>query len=458
MIKKTKHNPGRGKWWLAVFGLCITIGMLPYAVQGAEENDSTLQKVLERMDAMQKRIDELEQRNQELEKRLESQEKSYTTQNERVDSVEGAVNQIETRAVRSKFGADLYGHFKLDAAYDTSRTDAGNFNRWVISGDDSRNDDQFNLTASESRFGLRFHDAPFGNAVASGRVEVDFYGGGAENKANPMMRHAYLQLDWPDYDFSLLAGQTADVISPLVPSTLNYSVGWWTGNIGYRRPQLQARKRWNVSETSSLSLQAALARTIGDTWGFHPGDTGEDAGFPSMQARLAYTVPLWLKKPVEVGVSGHWGQEEYDIDRLDHGRDFDSWSMNLDLLLPLMEKLEFKGELWTGENLDAYLGGINQGVNQLLLHEIAATGGWAALSTGPWSKWTFTSGVTIDDPQNSDLNAGDRTRNMSIFGNAFYAWSEAVQWGLEVSYWDTKYHSKDDGDNVRVQTSFIYKF
>ena len=93
-----------------------------------------------------------------------------------------------------------------------------------------------------------------------GRVEIDFYGGGAENKSNPMMRHAYLNLDWPKDKFSILAGQTSDVISPLFPDTLNYTVGWWVGNIGYRRPQIRLTKSYTLDKDMELKLEGALAQ------------------------------------------------------------------------------------------------------------------------------------------------------------------------------------------------------
>ena len=77
------------------------------------------------------------------------------------------------------------------------------------------------------------------------------------------MRHAYLKLDWPKSRFNIIAGQTSDVISPLYPQTVNYSVGWWTGNIGYRRPQLRFTKAMRINKDVDLKLEGAFARTIG---------------------------------------------------------------------------------------------------------------------------------------------------------------------------------------------------
>ena len=120
--------------------------------------------------------------------------------------------------------------------------------------------------------------------------------------------------------------------------------------------------------------------------------------------------------------------------------------------------MTFKGEVWTGENLDAYLGGIAQGVNTTTLEEIESTGGWAALAFGPFDKWRYNVGGSIDDPDDGDLSDGSRSQNYAIWGNAIYSINEAVQVGLELSYWDTEYKNADDGEAVRVQTSFIYNF
>lgn len=391
---------------------------------------------------------------------------------ERVGKLETALGEIQTRlagepvpaakeekpAVRSSYPVVLYGYLKFDAAYDTARTDAGNYARWVESEEGRENDDQFNATARESRLGLRFQGPDYGGANTSGRVEVDFYEGGAENKNRLMLRHAYLQLDWPERDFSILAGQTSDVISPLYPSTLNYSVAWWVGNIGYRRPQFRLTKGFDVDEDHHLLLQAAAARTIGHDGPFDPGDTGEDAGFPSFQGRAALSFPLLTGEKTTVGVSGHWGQEEYDVDDAGHGKDLDTWSANLDLTLPICDWLAFKGELWTGENLDAYLGGIGQGINESSLKEIESAGGWAALSFGPFGRWRYNLGAGLDDPDNSDLNDGDRSRNCVVWGNVIYDVNEAVQAGIELSRWETDYKNLEDGDSLRVQTSLIYRF
>ncbi|MEW6236058.1 MAG: hypothetical protein AB1656_11775 [Candidatus Omnitrophota bacterium] len=446
------------------------------AASWALSGDEMMKKMQEQIENLQKRLTDVEKRNAELEKRLSEQAAPAAPPAKPAEEIKSIPAKAEKPSITAKYGVDLYGYIKFDAAYDTQRTSLGNYARWVESGAAGGDDDQFTATANQTRFGLNFTGPDYGNMKTTGKMEVDFYGGGSENKANPMMRHAYVQLDWPDYDLSVLAGQTSDVISPLVPTTVNYAVGWWVGDLGYRRPQLRVTKNFDPTDNSKLMFQGALSRTIGEGWGLPASasylDNGSDSGFPTLQGRVAYAFPLLTDKPSIIGVSGHWGQEEYDggtFTGIAYGaRDFNTWSANLDVTLPLLDKLKLMSELWFGENLDAYLGGIAQGLRGIDVdgnnsidapgEGIRALGGWAALGLGPWNQWSFNVGASIDDPEEDDLNAGGRSQNYSIFGNAFYEINEAILLGLELSYWDTDYQDREDEDSVRVQTTLIYRF
>jgi hypothetical protein len=436
-----------------LFLLLIFCGLEPVSAETLEDLVHSMQA---EMKQLRQRVEELEERNAELEQRVVNSEQQNQQQEQNLAALHGGSSKS---AVRSKYPVDFYGYIKLDASYDDSRTDEGNFARWVRPEGSNDDDDQFNMTARQSRFGLKMDGPDVGGARTSGRVEVDFYEGGAENKNRLMMRHAYGMMEWPDHDFNLIFGQTSDVISPLVPFTVNYPVAWWSGDIGYRRPQIRLTKGFEADNDSRLQLQGAVTRTIGDDSPFGMGaDTGEDAGFPTLQGRVSYAFPLFNGRRTTLGLSGHWGEEEYDTDAFGSDEHLDTWSANLDLHMPVNEWFAFKGEIWTGENLDAYLGGIAQGVNMNTLEEIQSTGGWASLEFGPFDKWTFNLGGSIDDPDDEDLSTGDRAQNISYWGSVLYDVNEAVQLGFELSYWDTEYEKADDADAVRVQTSLSYRF
>jgi len=373
------------------------------------------------------------------------------------------------KMVWSDLDIQVYGNIRLDASYDSSQVEPGNYIKWVRRETVNRNDNQFDMTANQTRLGLRLNGPDDGQIKTSGLVEIDFYGsGGGENTANPRMRHAYMKLEWPAERFEILAGQTWDVISPLNPYTLNDTVLWWTGNIGYRRPQLRLTKSYALSNNVDLKLEGAATRTIGrkDSSSI---DSGSSAGYPSLQGRTSLTFPFLGPKPTTVGVSGHWAREEYDTIKppntpVHPQRKFESWSANVDLTQPIYKWLTLKGEMFTGLNLDAYAGGIGQGVRNTANgydKEIGSKGGWAAFELGPWDKWRFNVGGGIDSPDGDDLAGGTgdiRTRNQAVFGNVIYSINKNAEVGLELSHWRTEYQGSGDAEAVRLQTAFMYKF
>jgi hypothetical protein len=388
----------------------------------------------------------------------------------RVGTLEKQMSELQKEEAADKeplwstLDIQFYGYVKADASYDNSRVTSGNFVLYVDPEIPNNNDNEFNLTANQTRLGFNITGPASGQLKTSGRVEFDFFGNyAAENKPKIHMRHAYMTLDWLDCGFSLLAGQAWDVISPLVPYTLNYTVLWNAGNIGYRRPQIRATKRIPLNDQRTLTLQGAMVRTIGRTSNDPTGsESGEDAGFPTLQGRVALTTPFLSAGPTTLGLSGHWGEEEYDLDATGANTRLETWSINLDVTQPLASYVSLKGELFCGENLNAYFGGIGQGVNTSNPGdptEIDSSGGWFAVNVKPQGKWTYNVGAGLDDVDAADVSAGQRTANSAVFGNAIYAFNQHADVGFELSHWRTHYKDPSHvADDLRLQLSFIYKF
>lgn len=440
---------------------------------------------------MQKRIDDLEKQVNELKLMLQEQQKARVEEKARVDKVEQKVDQKEktktasaggvvstASSIISDFKFKPYGFIKLDGSYDDSKIypSSGNFSLYVpseLSSDKdktSHNDNNFSMTGRQTQVGLYILAPETYAWVAKGRIEIDFYGDGTqhENKAEPLLRHAYVELTRGR--FGIIAGQTNDLISPLVPSTLNYTVGWAAGNIGYRRPQLRVTYTHPINEKNKFIGAFAIARTTGtinEDLDIDSKTDGEDVGYPTMQARLAYaTKQLFCTgKDSIFGISGHYGKEEIDWGISNPGRHqkrMKSWSLNGDFEVPLTSCLSFKAEGFVGENLDDYFGGILQGINSDKTQKeftsiIKSMGGWAQFSY-QYNKWKYNAGAGIDDPRNKQLSTGMRARNTFYFGNFYYNLIPPVNLCLEYSHWETDYINKHDGTNNRIQTSVIYSW
>lgn len=362
--------------------------------------------------------------------------------------------------------AQLYGFARFDASYDTGKINPGNIALWVRPEGLNNNDAEWNLTAGATRLGLNLTGPDTDTIKLSGNIEFDFLSNiGAENNASPRLRHGYLKAFWPASDFSILAGQTWDVISSQIPFTDDPAIMWAAGNIGSRHPQLRLTKGFSVGEKGRIEVVAAASRTIGEsnnlaeTWNTDPG---KDADIPTIQGRIAFSTPLLVDtQPATIALSGHFGQEEWDSDKTGDHETLDSWSCNVEIALPLSEKLALAGEYFTGSNLDDYWGGIGQGVNNTIssdLKEIRSQGGWAAIRYTMNSSSSFSLGAGIDDPNDNDLATGGRSLNQSVFANVINRITPNFIFGLQLSKWNTDYKNAPGSDAFRAQSSMTYRF
>ena len=351
-----------------------------------------------------------------------------------------------------------YGYIKLDASWDQGLINAGNYARWVVSEDVFDSHSHFNMTARQTRLGFTAVTKS-GNATLNGRWESDFYGGGAENKNALQVRHAYVEAVWPS-GWSVLAGQASDVISPLNPGTLNYTVAWWAGNIGYRRPQLRVTRRVKTEGGAEVRFEGAASRTIGDEFtAVEPGDSGADSGLPSFQGLTGITLPLGGRS-LGVGLYGHWGDENLHRELGGDPPELRSASVGAYLTVPLGSTLTLSGEAWTGSNMDDYLGGIGHGiqVRGTTANVVGARGGWAELALKTAHGTQLNTGFSLDDADEDDLARGGRERNSALWATAIHDPGGGLRYGIELSRWETRYVGMATGTSWRVQSSVIYSF
>ena len=379
--------------------------------------------------------------------------------------------------VWANLDVQLYGYIKVDAAYDDSRATPGNYVKWVESENGmptsssgaTKNDNQFNLTANETRFGFKIKVPEVGRYAVSGQMEWDLFGESSvsyENKAKLMTRHAFITIKDTETDWELLAGQTWDVVAPLNPRTLNYSVLWWAGNYGYRRPQVRLQKTYDMGNGQAFCVQGAVARTIGNAgYNGYTGDSGADKGYPMFQGRVAWTFPFINGLGSTVGVSGHFGEEEYDLSGSmpQQEETVSTWSTCLDVTMPVTEVVSVKGELYRGSNLSQMLGGIGLGVDSATAsagpEEVHNYGGWVAAAIDPANPWSYNGGYGFSRNATADLSSSDRMRNSCFFANAICDINKHASWGVEVSRWLTEYNSSSyaDGQAWRGQLSLILR-
>lgn len=368
---------------------------------------------------------------------------------------------------KPEFDVDWYGYFKLDGAYDQNVSSHGNFALWVNQKTSDKDDAQFNMTANQTRLGLKVKGKGYSDVKVNGKIEFDLYGAvsGAkvsENKAMLQLRHAYFTVQ--SQNWKLLAGQSWDLFSPLNASTLNYPVLWACGNLGYRRPQVSVFYTTPAGANTNVELSAGFFRTIGSdltpTFSLATGETSEgsddgtDAAIPSFQGRIDVQNKSASGNALRLGFSGLWGQLKAETN-LGNSEKYESWGANGYFQFSSASGFGLNGEVYTGSNLGSYFGAI---LNSNTIDGVNSNGGYGTVWFKLSPKVKFTAGGGLDKVKEEDISDGNRSQNRCIFGNLKYSVVSFVTLGLEVSSWETQYKNGDAVDNLRVQSSFILNF
>lgn len=388
-----------------------------------------------------------------------------------------AADEPVTSSVKVKF----YGKIKADASFDDSRVDTGNYVKWVDPEDNAwqpsgspmakpKNDGKFNATARETRFGFNLSGPQVAGADLTGKLEVDFYGAaGANNKANIMLRHAYGKMNWAEKQTAFTFGQTWDIVAPLNPTTLNYTVLWWTGNAGYRRAQMRYGQGFDVGSTKML-VEAGIFDNAGDST--LTNTTGGTAEAPTLQARVGATIPTWAQAPTTVGVSAHVGEMRDNSAGSERAK---TEAIYLDLKMPVLNWLTMMGEVYNGRNMSQFNGGAGNGLDGSAGgnssnpdQEIGSTGYWLMGSMGPWNDVNINVGGGFDNPNENQMTAAPATsasrriQNQCIFVNFLWKLDTHLTLGLELSNWQTQYMNSTGAKHIaksnRAQFSAIYSF
>jgi len=366
-----------------------------------------------------------------------------------------------------------YGFLWGNLAYYTERTAGANrsYPTYVFSPD-TQGEDVFLIDGRNTRLGLDVAGPrlwPFCCAQVGGKVEFDFQGdaGVTENRGGVLLRHAYVEVKNEDY--RLLFGQTWDVISPIYPTTTMYAVYWNWGDIGYRRPQLRWERYLAFSSTRLMTIQLAMNQSIVSDYNDSALVVDEPADWPLMEGRVAWTLGPRGKgcKPIVVGMSGHIGNQGFDMYNAGGHRLADdvrvrTWSVNADFDVPITNRFGVRGEFQTGENLSTFLGGIAQGVyanSPPTLRPIRDTGGWVETYYF-WRPDLHTHvAFGVDDPVDQDVNpTHGRTLNQFYFANIMYDVTKGFTLGAEFGSLKTFYTDMRPGDAFRLELMARYAF
>lgn len=213
-----------------------------------------------------------------------------------------------------------------------------------------------------------------------------------------------------------------------------------------------------MTDTSRFTWALGFFRTMGHT-SLDGGNSGAESGVPTFQTRFGFTFAGTAGRPVNLGISGHYGRETF-ISPIKNVADtkIATYSYDFDAAVPLSKTLTLQAEGYYGRDLDTFFGGSNQAYDLNNAIGTLSQGGWIALSYNPNAHWTFNLGGGADNPRYSDLETGARGNNGMVFANTWYSITRQALVGFELAYLSTANVEKDTVHATRAQLSFQYNF
>ncbi|MEZ8221319.1 hypothetical protein GG496_001489 [Candidatus Fervidibacteria bacterium JGI MDM2 JNZ-1-D12] len=424
----------------------ILVAAIAFVTMGVTFADPSLQDLQRQIDELCRIVKEQQQEIERLREQLKRQQPQQPVTQPTVTAPSGE-------------RLNFYGFLRLDSIFDSGLVNNAQTPFWVLSPSGNNKgrtgNQQLSIHPRLTRIGINFLAPP--NLVkdwnVTGKFEIDWQnaqGVTPESRPLPRIRHAYLLLQHGDY--SLLLGQTWDLISPLFPSPNDDTLMWNAGNLGDRRAQIRLNYepkekpfRWSIA----MGLTGAIDSKDLDKNGVRDG---EDSGLPNIQARVA-----WKLRSGELGLWAHYAWERTTNPVAGQTR-FTSQSVGLDYQFRLGNKLDVRGELWMGRNLSDFRGGVGQGVNDLTGAEIRSKGGWLEIGWQYSPKQRLALGYTFDDPRNKDIISGGRTKNSTWYLHHRWRLSGNVDVGINYLFWVTKWQNQATGTDHRFNAFVQHNF
>ncbi len=403
--------------YLNKFACVALIAYLGIGLAQAQESSSpsTMQKILDRLDALEKENQALLLEIKSLREEVKAQPPAASDQasDDLKDRVTVAENRIQEQAqtkvgASQRFPLSLNGMILFDSSLVHGVESVGFQQNY---GDYGEGAPGGGATLRQSIIGLTVQGPHIaGGGQIHGSLSMDFSAAANDDDVF-RIRNGEISFDWPSR--SITVGQDKTIIAPLQPTSFAHvaiPALSGAGNLWLWRPQIKYEERRHFSSHTLGTFQAALLSTAEDYANSLPAQTSLQSTRPALQARIGLSHDWSDRTKWSVGIGAHESESHIA------GRSIPSRVISSDILFKPLPWLELTGTVLHGENF-ANLGGLPTGVAVDGANFIAIKGsaGWVQVAL------PLTSRLTLDAYAGRQVNAGFGLAAQQIAGTLVYA-------------------------------------
>ncbi len=464
--------------FFCVVALCLTADTLMPAQAVPAAGD--LQRVMERLDRLEKQNQELQSEVQELRRQLAGQQAGSSsaeaatpgepnspaapTPAERLDVQESRTAEL----AQSKMGTSQRMPVELTGMLLFNAFHNGGFGgglQMPITAQLTESATSTGASFRQTVIGLKFNGPELpGGGKASGSAYFDFWGGSSIPSNNLFrIRLATLDLAWKNT--TITAGQDKPIIAPREPTSfaqVGFAPLTGAGNLWDWQPQVRIEQRFTLrhgltpedSETG-MRVQAGVFETAEVAPAGAPGSIANtlERQRPAYEARVLFFSGNDRKR-LEIAPGFHLSTTHIA------GQSVASQLGTLDWLVKPNSRMMVSGAMFRGINA-AGLGSLRQGFTILpngSVVAVHATGIWSQLSVFATSRVTLNIFGGQESDRAADLATNSVRRNLVYTGNIMYKFASNVIAAMEFSQTRTGYVAAGTRLNNHYDLALAYLF
>jgi len=346
--------------------------------------------------------------------------------------------------VSSKYNILIYGKIKFDSIYDTNDMGRDEFITYIPKNADGTDKTTFNVR--DTRLGIAITGPSLNGWDASGRFESDFYGSDPSSNGSLRIRLAYI--NFKKGGTQIRIGQDWNQIASLNPSTVDFAIMGYNGNLWNRVPQITLTQDLGSGLQGLLTVYRYRWNDDDDSFGGVKNDT--QINMPWVGGKISYATHLFdSKKKAHLAIAGAVRDGEVN------GNDVTPYLAACELKVPF-GMFELTGEGYMGQGLGLEYFHHNNSFNSNG-HAILTKGGFGQLKTQLMDNLAVNVGYGADDPKDSDAGDGIYRYSEYTFGNVMIDVMKDITAGVEVAYVETNWAAGRE-HGTRYQASLWYNW